>query len=81
MGLDIYFAVCEARRMNVETIRKELDLKPEEFARALGISSGYAGDLRSGRRKPSLRVVAKLQDLTARPLVADYVAEKTAETN
>lgn len=51
----------------VEALRKRLDLKPEEFARALGVSSGYSADLRKGRREPSLPVAAKLDQLAGEP--------------
>jgi DNA-binding transcriptional regulator YiaG len=53
--------------MDIEAFRVELDLKPEEFARALGVSSGHAADLRSGRRRPSLPIAAKLDQLAGAP--------------
>jgi transcriptional regulator with XRE-family HTH domain len=61
--------------MDIEGIRKELNLKPVEFASALGVSKGYAGDLRSGRRDPSLRVLARLETLTKRKFVKAAVRE------
>jgi transcriptional regulator with XRE-family HTH domain len=64
--------------MNVEAIRQELNLKPAEFARALGVSKGYAGDLRSGRRPPSLAVTARLERLTRRPLLKAAVKDLEA---
>ncbi|MFA6043579.1 MAG: hypothetical protein WC718_01225 [Phycisphaerales bacterium] len=47
----------------VEAIRLKLGLKPEEFARALRVSSGHGADLRSGRRKPSLPIASRLDGL------------------
>ncbi len=61
--------------MNIEAIRLELDLKPIAFAKALGVSNGYAGDLRKGRRQPTVRVVAKLEQLTKRPMVKEFVKQ------
>jgi DNA-binding transcriptional regulator YiaG len=63
--------------MDVEALRVELDMKPEEFARALGVSSGHAADLRSRRRKPSLPIAAKLDQLAGRPaFLPQILAEK-----
>lgn len=73
--LDFGFAVCELIGMDVEAIRKELNLKPIEFARALGVTKGYAGDLRTGRRKPTLPIMVKLEKLTKRPLVKGFVSD------
>lgn len=46
--------------MNVEAVRLKLGLTPTEFARELGVSKGYAGDLRSGRRDPSPKVAIRI---------------------
>lgn len=73
------FAVCEPTGMDIEAIRQELDLKPSAFAKALGVSKGYAGDLRSGRRSPTLTVLARLEGLTKRPLVKAAVREIEAK--
>lgn len=63
--------------MEVETLRKQLGLKPEEFGRALGVSSGHAADLRSKRRKPSLPIAAKLDQLAGQPVfLPDALARK-----
>ena len=47
--------------MNLEAIRKELDLTPAEFARRLGVSRGHGHDLLTGRRKLTMRTAAELQ--------------------
>jgi transcriptional regulator with XRE-family HTH domain len=61
----------------VEALRVQLGLKPEEFARALKVSSGYAGDLRSNRRTPSLRVAAELDRLAGEArFLPQVLAEK-----
>lgn len=66
--------------MNVEAIRKELGLSPSDFARKLGVSPGHAADLRSTRRRPTLKIARKLEEMTGRTgLVDALVAEKTGE--
>lgn len=61
----------------VESLRKQLGLKPEEFARALKVSSGYGADLRGGRRSPSLRIAAALDQLAGEPrFLPQILAEK-----
>jgi transcriptional regulator with XRE-family HTH domain len=62
--------------MDIEAIRIELGLAPQEFVKALGVSKGYAGDLRSGRRKVSLRVARKLEALTGKPYLKAAIAAK-----
>lgn len=53
--------------MEIEALRNQLGLKPEQFARELGVSSGYAGDLRSGRRVPSVAIAARLDQMAGEP--------------
>lgn len=61
----------------VEALRVRLGLRPEEFARRLGVSSGHGADLRSGRRQPSLAIAAKLDQLAEQPLfLPTILAEK-----
>lgn len=65
--------------MEIDTIREELSLTPAELARKLGVSDGHIADLKSGRRKLSIKLAARLEALSGRKdIVAAIVAEKTA---
>lgn len=70
--------MCEPRGMDIEAIRIELAMPPQKFADALGVSKGYASDLRTKRRKPSLRILSKLETLTGRKFVAAAVKVRIA---
>ena len=63
--------------MNIEAIRLQLDLKPGEFAAKLGVSMSHGADLRSGRRKPTLRHLARLEQMTGKKYVAQAVKRLT----
>lgn len=66
--------------MDLTAIRKELGLTQAQFAALLGISNGYIGDIERDRRKVSLKLAAKLEEVTGRQgYVARVVAEKTGE--
>lgn len=62
--------------MDVEAIRIELGVGKSELARKLGVSPGHITDLLTKRRPLSLKLAAKLEALTGRPLVAEVVRER-----
>lgn len=43
-------------------IRKELGLSQEDFAKEIGFSKSYVGDIESGRTGPSLNIVLAIRD-------------------
>lgn len=64
--------------MDVATVRTGLNLTQAQFAEALGISQAYVGHMENGRRKPSLKLAAKIEaQFGVYGLVAARVAEKT----
>lgn len=65
-------------KTDIEAIRESLGMKPVEFARAISVTPSQGADFRSGRRKPPLSVLARLEALTGRPLVAEAVAKMIA---
>jgi plasmid maintenance system antidote protein VapI len=63
--------------MDFNQIISGLDLTSADLSRALKVSDGHIADLKSGRRKVSLTMAARLEDLTKRrDLVARVAAEK-----
>jgi plasmid maintenance system antidote protein VapI len=65
--------------MDINDIIRDLDITPTELARRIGVSDSYVFDLKSGRRKLTLRVASKLETLTKRKgIVAAVVKAKTA---
>jgi DNA-binding transcriptional regulator YiaG len=67
--------------MDVKSLRKSLNLKQSEFAAQLGISEAYVGHMEQGRRRPSLKLAAKMERLArVEGLVASVVAEQTGDT-
>lgn len=66
--------------MDVASIRKDLNLTQAQFAQALGVSPGHVGDLERGHRRLSIKLAAKLEDLThRRDIVSAVVAQKKGD--
>jgi antitoxin component HigA of HigAB toxin-antitoxin module len=64
--------------MVAPSVIKALGIKPCDVARALGISSGHASDLKNGRRRLTVEQAAKLEAETGRKgIIAAVVAERT----
>lgn len=64
--------------MDIATIRKGLKLTQAEFAALLGISHKYVSHLEVGERRPSLRLAARIEEVSGvQGLVASVVADKT----
>lgn len=64
--------------MDIASVRKGLNLTQAEFAERIGTSTAYVGHLENGRRKPSLKLAAKIERLAGvEGLVAARVAEQT----
>lgn len=53
----------------IKSVRKELGLTQSEFAKKLGISRSYLGDLETGRLKGSnIQITSKLSDISGKPM-------------
>lgn len=62
--------------MDFDVLLRDLSLSPSAMARKLGVSTGHVADLKSGRRKLSLELAAKLE--AERPgTIAAVVQERT----
>jgi plasmid maintenance system antidote protein VapI len=65
--------------MDFNQLIADLDMTSADLSRNLGVSDGHIADLKSGRRKLSLPLAAKLEKLTKRKgIVAAVAAEKAA---
>lgn len=63
--------------MDVSALLDEIGSSPTEIGRRLGVSDGHIHDLKSGRRKLSIKLAAKLEQVTKRKgVVAAVVARK-----
>ncbi|MBE6051089.1 MAG: helix-turn-helix transcriptional regulator [Clostridium sp.] len=61
----------------IRGIRKELNLTQVEFAKKLGISRSYLGDLERGRLKgTNVNMLSKLSEVTNKPI--EYFLDKPA---
>lgn len=65
----------------VDALRCQLDVSVSEFARRLSVSRGYAADLCSGRRVPSLPVAARLDGLANEPRFLPEILAKKMRGN
>lgn len=66
--------------MDLKAIREKMNLTQAEFAARLGVSHGYVGHLETGHRRPSLKLAARIEQMSgARGLVDSVVAEKTGQ--
>lgn len=64
--------------MDIEALLRKVASTSVDQARALGVSDGHIADLKSGRRKLSLPLAARIEDLTQEGgLVSAIVSEKT----
>ncbi|NFN09377.1 helix-turn-helix domain-containing protein [Clostridium botulinum] len=62
----------------IKAVRKDLGLTQIEFAKRLGISRSYLGDLETGRLKGSnVKIISKLSDLSGKSM--EYFLGKDAE--
>lgn len=53
----------------IKSVRKELGLTQTDFAKKLGISRSYLGDLETGRLKGSnVKIISKLSIITGKPM-------------
>lgn len=65
--------------MDISSLIDGLDISPAELARRMNVSDGHVWDLKSGRRKLSLRMAAKFEEATGRTgIVAEVVKAKTS---
>lgn len=66
--------------MDFNHIVADLDLKSVDLSKALKVSDGHIADLKSGRRRLSLKMAARLEELTQRrDIVPAVAAEKARE--
>lgn len=66
--------------MDIASIREGLGYTQAAFAEKLGTTAAYIAHIEKGRRKPSLRLAAKIEKaFGVYGLVAARVAEKTQE--
>lgn len=62
----------------VKSIRKEMGLTQEEFAKRLSISRSYLGDIERGRLKgTNVKIISRLSDVTGKPM--EYFMGKEVE--
>lgn len=62
--------------MDVDSIIESLDITPAELARRLGVSDGHVGDLKSGRRRLTLKVARKLELISGKTGIVDEVVRR-----
>ena len=63
-ALDRMFGMCKHLRMDITSLRKELQLSQEQFAALLGLKSkGHVSNLEAGTQ-PSVRVALELERLS-----------------
>lgn len=63
--------------MDIASIRKRLGLTQAAFAEEIGVSHKYVGHLETGIRKPSLKLAAKIEEVSGESgLVQARIAEK-----
>lgn len=66
--------------MDFKEIVEPLKLKNVHLARALNVSDSHIADLKSGRRKLTLKVAARLEVLTERrDIVSALAAEQVSQ--
>jgi len=62
----------------VRSIRKEMGLTQEEFAKKLGITRGYLSDIERGRLKGNnVSLISKLSDISGKPM--EYFVDKDVD--
>lgn len=59
---------CKMRKVgsNIKNLRKELKMTQAEFAKKMGISRSYLGDLENNRRNPSTDTISKIAEKTGK---------------
>jgi transcriptional regulator with XRE-family HTH domain len=58
-------------------LRKDNGFTQATFAKALGVSPGYIGDIERGHRFVSLKLAMRMEGELKLPIVAEFVASKT----
>lgn len=69
----------DKRNDRIIALRESLGLTQAEFARVLGVSPGYIGDVERCHRAVSLNLAVKLEAATKLPIVAEYIAAKAGQ--
>lgn len=65
--------------MDVRALIDSLDVTPADLARRLGISDGHVFDIKSGRRRLTVELAARIETVTGRNGIVDAVVrERTA---
>lgn len=62
--------------MDLAEIRTSLNLTQAALAARLGISPGHVGDLERGHRKLTIKLAAKLEEISQRPGIVDAVVSQ-----
>jgi transcriptional regulator with XRE-family HTH domain len=62
----------------IKEIRKDMNLTQDQFAKKLGISRSYLGDMERGRLKGNnVKIISKLSDITGKPM--EFFIDKSDE--
>lgn len=66
--------------MDIPAIRADLKLTQAQLAQQLAISPGHMGDIERGHRKLTIKLAARLEEISQRDdIVSAVVAERTGE--
>ncbi len=57
--------ICHHCQMDFNTYLSESKRSHSDVAKQLGVSTSYISYLRSGRRNPSMKMVARISEITA----------------
>lgn len=60
---------------HVETLRKQMGLSQEEFARALRVSRQTVSSIETGRYNPSLELAFSISDFFGKPIEEIFIHE------
>ena len=61
---------------HVETLRKQMGLSQEEFARALRVSRQTVSSIETGRYNPSLELAFSISDFFGKPIEEIFIHER-----
>ena len=64
---------------HVETLRKQMGLSQEEFARALRVSRQTVSSIETGKYSPSLELAFAISDFFERPIEEIFIHERGAD--
>lgn len=73
IDVDRILALCEFSRMDIGAIINSADISVADLARKMGVSDGHLCDLKSGRRRLTVEMAAKLEAALNRPGIVDSV--------